>query len=76
MTDTNTFLNKIGPLVMKDYRTSNILASITMAQAILESGWGKSELAINANNLFGMKKNLPGMRGLIVHGTASQFILK
>ncbi|MEJ8785024.1 glucosaminidase domain-containing protein [Peptoniphilus sp. HCN-40583] len=33
----------------------NILPSVTIAQAILESGWGRSELAKNANNLFGIK---------------------
>lgn len=33
----------------------NILPSVTIAQAILESGWGKSELAKNAHNLFGIK---------------------
>ena len=30
-------------------------AAITMAQALLESGAGKSELAVNANNHFGIK---------------------
>ena len=39
---------------------SGILASVTIAQAILESGWGKSELATNAKNLFGMKCSLSG----------------
>ena len=33
----------------------NVLPSVTIAQAILESGWGKSELAKNAHNLFGIK---------------------
>ena len=33
----------------------NILPSVTIAQAILESGWGKSELAKIAHNLFGIK---------------------
>lgn len=33
----------------------NILPSVTIAQAILESGWGRSELAKNAHNLFGIK---------------------
>lgn len=33
----------------------NILPSVTIAQAILESNWGKSELAKKANNLFGIK---------------------
>lgn len=36
------------------------MASVTIAQAILESGWGKSELAQKANNLFGMKTILSG----------------
>ena len=43
-----------------DMAKRGICAAITIAQAILESGWGKSELAQNANNLFGMKKSLSG----------------
>lgn len=35
--------------------STKILPSVTIAQAILESNWGKSELATNANNLFGIK---------------------
>lgn len=33
----------------------NILPSVTIAQAILESNWGKSSLAREARNLFGIK---------------------
>ena len=33
------------------------MASVSLAQFILESGYGKSELAQNANNIFGIKKN-------------------
>lgn len=33
----------------------NILPSVTTAQAILESNWGKSSLAMEARNLFGIK---------------------
>lgn len=33
----------------------NILPSVTIAQAILESNWGRSELATKAHNLFGIK---------------------
>ena len=58
--NTQQFISTLGPLATKDMRTSGILASITMAQAILESGWGTSELAVNANNFFGMKKSLSG----------------
>ena len=58
--NTQQFISTLGPLATKDMRTSGILASITTAQAILESGWGTSELAVNANNFFGMKKSLSG----------------
>lgn len=34
---------------------SGVPASITIAQAILESGWGASSLALKANNFFGIK---------------------
>lgn len=30
-------------------------ASITVAQAILESGWGQTDLAVKGNNFFGIK---------------------
>lgn len=36
-------------------KTANILPSITIAQAILESDWGRSELAQKAYNFFGIK---------------------
>ena len=49
-------IKKVGPLCSADMKTSGILASVTMAQFILESGYGKSELAQGANNCFGMKK--------------------
>lgn len=41
-----------------------ILPSVTIAQAILESNWGKSDLAINGNNLFGIKSS-PDWKGEI-----------
>lgn len=51
-------ISKMGPLFTADQKTSGILASVSFAQFILESGYGKSELAQNANNVFGMKKSL------------------
>ncbi len=51
---------KVESLFTADQKKSGILASVSMAQFILESGYGKSELAQNANNCFGMKKSLSG----------------
>ena len=57
---TEAFIEKVAPMAQTDQKVNGIIASVTIAQAILESGWGRSELAINANNLFGMKKSLSG----------------
>lgn len=51
---------KVGSLFTADQKKSGVLASVSLAQFILESGYGKSELAQNANNVFGMKKSLSG----------------
>ena len=50
----------IGELCREDMKKSGVLASVSAAQFILESGYGKSELGQNANNMFGMKKSLSG----------------
>ena len=54
----DAFIKYIGNLAKAD--KNGILPSITIAQAILESSWGTSELSTKANNLFGMKKSLSG----------------
>ena len=54
------FVEMVGKMAGTDMKKSGILASITTAQAILESGYGGTELAKNANNIFGMKTNLSG----------------
>jgi hypothetical protein len=51
---------KVGPLYTADQQKTGILACISMAQFIRESGYGKSELAQNANNCHGMKCSLSG----------------
>ncbi len=53
-------IKKVGSLFTADMKKSGILASVSLAQFILESGYGKSELAQKANNVFGMKKSLSG----------------
>lgn len=59
---TNTeFIEKIGALAREDMKKSKILASLTIAQAILESSWGRSALAQAPNyNLFGIKGDYNG----------------
>lgn len=51
---------KVGSLFTANQKTSGILACVSLAQFIQESGYGKSELAQNANNCFGMKCSLSG----------------
>ena len=54
------FIKVVGKLARADMKRSGILASVTIAQAILESYYGKSLLGLEANNLFGMKASLSG----------------
>lgn len=49
------FVAYIGKLARKDMQKTGVLASVTTAQAILESNYGQSGLAKKANNLFGIK---------------------
>lgn len=49
------YINAITPAAIASYNKYGIFPSITIAQAILESGWGKSELSVEANNFFGIK---------------------
>ncbi|WP_068786104.1 glycoside hydrolase family 73 protein [Paenibacillus phocaensis] len=57
--DKNGFIEKIAPLAVASAKQSGIPASLTMAQAALESNWGNSRLAAEANNLFGLKGSGP-----------------
>lgn len=57
---TEQFFNKIKPLVIADMKKSGILASLTAAQAFLESSKGNSGLTQKANNLFGIKGTYNG----------------
>lgn len=49
------FISKIVPKAIQANQLYNIKSSLTISQAIIESGWGKSGLTKKANNLFGMK---------------------
>lgn len=54
------FLSTIKEGCIQGWRDHAVLASISGAQAILESNWGKSTLALQANNLFGIKGEYNG----------------
>ncbi|SHO48162.1 glucosaminidase domain-containing protein [Anaerocolumna xylanovorans] len=49
------FIKAIAVAAIKHYPAFRILPSLTIAQAILESRWGKSGLAKDCYNYFGMK---------------------
>lgn len=49
------YIETYSDLAIEEMIFSGIPASITMAQSILESGYGNSILALNANNYFGIK---------------------
>ncbi len=53
--DIIIYVSKYKNSAIKKMNEYKIPASITLAQGILESGAGTSELAINANNHFGIK---------------------
>lgn len=53
--DQKIFIETIGKAAQKDMQESGILASLTTAQAILESSWGASKLSTAAKALFGIK---------------------
>ena len=59
-TTSSQFLLKIYQATLDGWKEYGVLPSVTAAQAILESGWGQSALATEANNLFGIKGSYNG----------------
>lgn len=49
------FITRLTSPALESQRKSGVPASITIAQAALESAWGESGLAKTGNNLFGIK---------------------
>ena len=52
------FIKKYKDIAIEEMDRTGIPASIKLAQGILESGCGKSQLAINANNHFGINATI------------------
>ncbi|MDX1477473.1 MAG: LysM peptidoglycan-binding domain-containing protein [Saprospiraceae bacterium] len=53
--DRDLYISTYSGIAMEEMRRTGIPASIKLAQAILESNAGSSELALQANNHFGIK---------------------
>ena len=49
------YLRVFGPIAQREMATYKIPASITLAQGLLESGFGEGRLAVEGNNHFGIK---------------------
>jgi flagellum-specific peptidoglycan hydrolase FlgJ len=54
------FIATVAPAAQQMQAEYGVHASISIAQAILESDWGESELSAVYNNLYGMKGDDPG----------------
>ena len=52
---TLAYIEKFAAIAVQEMHEYKIPASITLAQGILESGRGRSELALKSNNHFGIK---------------------
>jgi flagellum-specific peptidoglycan hydrolase FlgJ len=53
--EKDNFIKGLEEASINNYKNYSILPSITISQAILESEWGNSALAIKYNNYFGIK---------------------
>lgn len=58
--DPAAFISQICGYATEVAAANDLYASVMMAQAILESGWGASTLTTTANNMFGIKGSYNG----------------
>lgn len=66
------YINRWKAVAIQQQADYGIPASITMAQALLESGAGQSELAVNAKNHFGIKCTSDWFGGVYYHDDESR----
>jgi lysozyme len=57
---SQNFIESVAQGAINGWTKYGVLPSVTVAQAILESGWGQSALSTQAHNLFGIKGSYNG----------------
>ncbi|GHP14688.1 N-acetylmuramoyl-L-alanine amidase [Lentilactobacillus fungorum] len=68
------FIKKLAPEAQRLQGQYNVLPSVTLAQAILESDWGTSKLASEYHNLFGVKAQGTGASSDSVYLDTQEFV--
>lgn len=72
------FIQSVAQGAIDGWNQYHVLPSVTVAQAIVESGWGRSSLSTRAHNLFGIKGSYNGhsitMRTREVYGGRSVYV--
>lgn len=58
--EESEYIEAVGAMYTEDERKNGILACVSIAQSILESGYGQTDLAQIGNNMHGMKCTLSG----------------
>lgn len=68
------FIAAVAGPAQESQKQTGVPASVTIAQAILESEWGRSDLSKEAQNYFGIKAfDIPGPNGIISMDTWEVF---
>jgi len=60
-----SYVDAAGPIATAIHAAYDIPASVTVAQSILESNWGRSKLSVDERNYFGFKCVTPTSPGPI-----------